>query len=325
MTYSQDISRDRKGLFLFMVDQSRSMNKEFCRDKSGRAVSRAEVVATALNGTLEELVNRCMRDEGVRDYFDVGIIGYGRINRPEFCWQGALAGRRLVPIVEVANHAEIEEVEIETEMRGQVLVERLSVSRWLKPVGVDSTPMRAAFQLAQATIEEWIRANPHSFPPVVINITDGMANDVNSDQELLAAARGLSGLGTSDGNVLLINCHIAGGDEAPVLFPASPSELPRDPYARLLYDMSSELSARHRSVICEVFERDLERTSAIRGLAFNADAMALLKLLDIGTRQAISLSLSSETDADMDDVPADSSDLDGEELRIEFAESFDAP
>jgi hypothetical protein len=295
VSYSQEISRECKGVFLFMVDQSRSMNKEFGPDQSGKMVSRAVVVANALNGTLEELVNRCMRDEGVRDYFDIGIIGYGRTNRPEFCWRGALAGRRLVPIPEVASKAEIEEVDIETEVRGQVLIERITLSRWIDPVGVDSTPMNAALRLAHSTLEDWVRDNPHSFPPVVINITDGMANDVNTDADLLDTARQLTNVRTSDGNVLLINCHIAGGADAPVVFPSSQAELPSDPYARLLFEMSSELSNRHRSIICEVFDRDLERTPTIKGMAFNADATALLKLLDIGTRQAIGISAPIES------------------------------
>jgi len=324
MSYSQEISRECKGVFLFMIDQSRSMNKEFGPDLSGKMVSRAVVVANALNGTLEELVNRCMRDEGVRDYFDVGIIGYGRTNRPEFCWRGGLAGRRLVPISEVASNAETEEVEIETEVRGQVLIERITLSRWIDPVGVDSTPMNAALRLAHATLETWVRDNPHSFPPVVINITDGMANDVNTDAELLATARKLTELKTSDGNVLLINCHIAGGTDAPVVFPSSPTELPRAPYAKLLFDMSSELSNRHRAIICEVFDRDLDRTPVIKGMAFNADAVALLKLLDIGTRQAIGLSAPIEPsvapDLGSEPIISDSFDIEHPAMQIEFSE-----
>ena len=113
-----------------------------------------------------------------------------------------------------------------------------------------------------------------------------MANDVSSEEELLATAQRMTALKTSDGNTLLINCHISGGNEAPVLFPWNPMQLPRDPYAKLLFDMSSELSQRHRAIICEIFERDLESTPTIRGMAFNADAVALVKLLDIGTRQA---------------------------------------
>lgn len=289
MAYSSEINRENRGVFLFLVDQSRSMNKIFGADPRGKVLTRAEAVANALNGTLEELVNRCLRDEGVRDYFDIGIIGYGRTKRPEFCWRKGLAGRRLVPITEVSANAEIEEMDVSTEVRGQIIQERVAVSRWIEPVGVDSTPMKGAFALAQATLEEWIARNPDSFPPVVINITDGMANDVNNDRELLAAAQSVTGLSTSDGNTLLINCHIAGGSEDPVLFPASMDELPKDAYARLLFEMSSPLAPRHCAVLDEVLDRSRESAAPIRGLAYNADAVALLTLLDIGTRQAIAL------------------------------------
>ncbi|HIJ38805.1 MAG TPA: hypothetical protein HPP80_07900 [Rhodospirillaceae bacterium] len=287
MAYSQEISRERRGAFLFLVDQSRSMNKPFGFDESGREITRAEVVANTLNATLEELVNRCMRDEGVRDYFDVGIIGYGRTNRADFCWRQSLAGRRLVPISEVAENAEVIEKEITVIVRGQPMVERVLMSRWIEPAAVESTPMNGALRLAQTTLEEWIFNNPFSFPPVIINITDGMANDVNSEEELLASAQRLIRLKTGDGHALLINCHIAGGDASPVVFPWNSSQLPSDRYARLLFEMSSELSDRHRAIICEIFDRDLDATPAMRGMAYNADAIALIKLLDIGTRQAL--------------------------------------
>jgi hypothetical protein len=99
--------------------------------------------------------------------------------------------------------------------------------------------MNGALRLAHATLVEWIGRNPHSYPPVIINITDGMANDVSNDAELLATARAVTALQTSDGNALLINCHIADGTEAAVVFPQTADELPADPYARLLFEMSS--------------------------------------------------------------------------------------
>ncbi|MFN3076817.1 MAG: hypothetical protein ABT940_08070 [Alphaproteobacteria bacterium] len=288
MAYSQDISRESPGAFLFLIDQSMSMNKPFGVDETGREVKRASAVAAAVNGAIEELVNRCMRDEGVRDYFEIGVIGYGRTNRPAFCWEGSLAGRKMVPISEVAANAQLEEKEVTTEIRGETQRETVTVSRWLSPAAYESTPMKAAFLLARQTLEEWIYKHPNSYPPMVINITDGMANDVASEEELLLTARRLTSLRTSDGNVLLINCHISGDNGQPVVFPWSPMQLPRDPYARLLFEMSSELADRHRAIICEIFDRDLATTPTIRGVAFNADALALIRLLDIGTRPAAS-------------------------------------
>ena len=172
-----------------------------------------------------------------------------------------------------------------------MVTETASTSHWIEPVAVESTPMNGALQLAYTTLEKWIYEHPSSFPPIVINITDGMANDVNSDQELLYTAQHLAKLKTADGNVLLMNCHISGGDAEPVLFPWNKMELPNDPYAKLLFEMSSELSDRHRAIICEICERDLESTPTIRGMAFNADATSLIKLLDIGTRQAINFAI----------------------------------
>ena len=288
MAYSQEISRDSRGVFVFLIDQSLSMNKPFAQSDDGTMISRAEVVADAVNRTIEELVNRCMRDEGVRDYFDVAVIGYGRTNRAEFCWQGGLAGRDLVPISEVAACAQLVETVISTNIRGTMVEERVVSSRWVKPVAAESTPMNGALRLAYATINQWVQRNPGAYPPVIINISDGMANDVESDQELLATARALTGLATADGSTLLINCHIAGGDQQPVVFPADLDELPADPFARLLFQMSSELPKRHRAVICELFDRDLSIAS-MRGVAFNADAVVLIKLLDIGTRPAMVL------------------------------------
>jgi hypothetical protein len=286
MAYSQEICRDYPGAFLFLVDQSRSMNKPFGVDAAGNQVERASMVANALNSTLEELVNRCMRDEGVSNYFEVGIIGYGQTSRPSFCWEGALKGRAMVPISDVAANARVETHEIETMVRDQMVKETVAVSKWLEPVAAESTPMNAALNLARAAMEQWIYEHPKSFPPIIINITDGMANDVNTEEELLVTARRLTSLKTTDGNVLMINCHISDNNQNPVIFPWSPLELPDDTYAKLLFEMSSEMPERYRSIICEIFDRDLSTTPSIRGMAFNADAMALVKLLDIGTRQA---------------------------------------
>ncbi|MBF0248089.1 MAG: hypothetical protein HQL36_08465, partial [Alphaproteobacteria bacterium] len=162
MAYSQEISRECPGAFLFLVDHSRSMNKDFGVDENGNPVSRAVLVAEALNSTLEELVNRCMRDEGVRDYFDIGVIGYGETHRPRFCWEDGLAGRSLVPISEVAANARVDEQEITTMVRGQPVSETVTVSHWITPTAIESTPMNAAVKLAYATLQEWIYRNPNS-------------------------------------------------------------------------------------------------------------------------------------------------------------------
>ena len=97
MSYEAQISRNSPTAFLFVVDQSGSM-----ADKMSSGKSKSEFVADALNRTLVNLVTRCTKSEGVRDYFEVGVIGYGGHVRSAFT--GGLADRELVPISEIATN-----------------------------------------------------------------------------------------------------------------------------------------------------------------------------------------------------------------------------
>ncbi|MBF0562152.1 MAG: hypothetical protein HQL37_09050 [Alphaproteobacteria bacterium] len=289
MPYSQDISRDNPGAIIFLIDQSMSMNKPFTFNASGQPIRRAAYVANAVNRTMEELVSRCLREDGVRDYFEIGVIGYGKKGQPTFCWEDGLAGRKMVPISEVAANARIEEREIEIEVRGELVKEKVAQSKWVRPAAYESTPMRAALLVAYAALEGWVYRHPHSFPPIVINITDGAATDVDSEDELLQAARKITNLKTGDGHALLFNCHIDADGKHPIVFPRSTMQLPNDPNAKLLFEMSSEMTDRQRAIICELLDRDLHDTPSMRSMAYNADAVSLVKLLDIGTRQALNV------------------------------------
>src|SRR4051812_6122934 len=62
---------------------------------------KAQVVSDAINRLLYELTLKCAKEEGVRDYFHVAVIGYGA--RVGSAYAGALAGRDLVPISEIAD------------------------------------------------------------------------------------------------------------------------------------------------------------------------------------------------------------------------------
>ncbi len=101
MPYTAEISRTNPGCFIFLVDQSASMSDPM---ESGETTQqRAEVVSNAINRLLTELSVKCAKEEGVRDYFHVAVIGYGH-NQVGSAYQGTLAGRDLVPLSEVANN-----------------------------------------------------------------------------------------------------------------------------------------------------------------------------------------------------------------------------
>ena len=65
--------------------------------------------ADAINRLIQNLVIKCAKSEGVRDYYSIGVIGYSQRGvGPAFT--GSLAGKELVPISLVANSpARIEE------------------------------------------------------------------------------------------------------------------------------------------------------------------------------------------------------------------------
>src|SRR6266404_2591753 len=98
MAYTAEISRNNPSCFLFLIDQSGSMVDNFSGEV---AKKKADGVADAINKLLQNLVIRCAKEEGVRDYFHVGVIGYGATVASAF--GGQLAGRELVPVSEIAN------------------------------------------------------------------------------------------------------------------------------------------------------------------------------------------------------------------------------
>src|SRR5437868_6835068 len=98
MPYSAEISRANPTCFLFLIDQSKSMLRPLA---GAGTLSKAEAVAGAVNHLLYSLVLRCVWGSTVMDRFHVGVIGYGAQVGPGL--GGALTGRDLVPISEVAR------------------------------------------------------------------------------------------------------------------------------------------------------------------------------------------------------------------------------
>src|SRR5262249_9686853 len=119
---------------------------------------------------------------------------------------------------------------------------------------------------------------PACYPPMVINITDGMS----TDGDPLPAAQAVQALASKDGNVLLFNAHISAIEAYPISFPAAEGGLP-DNFAQLLFRMSSPLTQR----LLEAAQGDgFKVESGARGFVFNADLVSVIRFLDIGTRVA---------------------------------------
>jgi hypothetical protein len=277
--YLAEINRAYPGCILFLLDQSYSMLDPFAGDTSLR---KANAAADAINKLLMDLVIRSTQNfgEGPRDYFDIGVLGYGSQSRVGPCFGGALAGRELIPLSELAaNLLRIEERPrtVVDESGGEVnTTVRFPV--WFDPVAEGGTPMAEAMQAASKILQPWVAAHRKSYPPIVINITDGEPSSSPAK-----AAQALTGLASDDGNVLLYNIHLSRLAVTPVTFPASPANLP-DKYATMLFEISSEVPPQIRE---ELNMEGYPADPGARGFVFNADAGALLRFLDIGTRLAM--------------------------------------
>ena len=273
MAYQADISRSNPGCFLFLLDQSGSMSDPFAGGSNGH--SKADELATIINRLLASLVIRCSKDEGVRNYFDVGVIGYGaRV-------KSALAGEQtILPISRLAN----EPLRVEDRVQkipdgaGGLVEQTVKFPIWVDASSEGGTPMTQALTQCRDALTDWVGQHPAAFPPVVFNITDGEA----TDGDPTVAASSLCQLGTDDGTALLFNVHLSEHRAPPVEFPAHDDTLP-DSFARRLFGMSSTLpphlqtAARQEGYAVE---------DGTRGFVFNADAAAVIQFLDIGTRPA---------------------------------------
>jgi hypothetical protein len=135
--------------------------------------------------------------------------------------------------------------------------------------------MSAAIDLAGSIVAPWVADHQDSFPPIVVNITDGAATD-GDPREWATRIRGLS---TEDGNVLFFNINLSALGDQPLYFPASPERL-TDQYAQTLFEMSSELPQFMSGMAAQ---QGLPISEGARGFVFNADMVAVITFLQIGT------------------------------------------
>lgn len=274
MPYTAEISRTNPSCFLFLIDRSGSMDDPFGAGESNKR--KADGVADAINRLLQNLVIKCAKSEGVRDYYDVGVVGYGAGVGPAF--GGPLAGRDLVPISEIADHPE--RVEERTRKvddgAGGLAAQTVKFPVWFDAVARGGTPMCEALDRARSILSAWLAQHADSFPPIVVNITDGEA----TDGDFALPAEQLRGLGSNDGNALLFNLHLSSQRATPIEFPDEGVPLP-DQYAQALFHSSSPLPGYMRAAAAQ---DGYPVTDGSRGFVFNADMVSLIRFLDIGTR-----------------------------------------
>ena len=275
MPYTAEINRSNPSCFLFLIDQSGSMQEPFPAAEGKKPKS--EGLADAINRLIQNLVIKCAKSEGIRDYYEVGVLGY-RGNEVNFAFGGHHAGKEILPI-SVLGKAQLRVEERIRKMdagAGGINTQKIKFPIWFEPKAQGTTPMCAAFDKAHSVMAKWIVAHPKSFPPIIINITDGKPSDGNPTN----TARDLMSLSTLDGNVLLFNLLISSARMNPVEFPDDESVL-SDQFGRLLFNISSPLPEYMRRMLAD---EGVNSSLNSRGFVFNADLVSVIRFLDIGTR-----------------------------------------
>lgn len=272
MTYSAEISRDHPTAILFVIDQSGSMDERMATGKS-----KAEFVADVLNKTIYTLVTNCTKADGVRNYFDIGVVGYGG-NGAKPGLGGTLAKEVIHPITALATSPlRVEDrTRQEDDGAGGILERRVKFPVWFDPTSSGGTPMTAALTKAAEVLVEWCDRNLNSYPPTIIHVTDGASTD-GDPSEVASVLRRIS---TNDGECLLFNIHVSTEQGEATRFPSSPTGLP-DSYARLLFDMSSTLPD-HIAKLAR--DKGYSMLNDARGFMFNADPKDIANFFEIGTR-----------------------------------------
>ncbi len=277
MPYTAEISRDNPSCFLFLIDQSTSMEEDVAAGDATQA--KATGVADTMNRWLQELSIKCAKSEGVRDYYHVGVLGYGKMVGP--CVNGSSVGREMIPISEIAdNPARLEErTKKVPDGAGGLLDQTVRFPVWFGPVADGGTPMCRATATAEEILSRWLTEHPNCFPPIVIHITDGEATDGDPTERM----RSLTNLCSTDGNVMLFNIHLSANPDAnSFTFPDSVDALPDD-YSKMLFETSSPLTPTMRALSKE---HGFSPSQDARAFVLNADMVLLVQAIDIGTRPA---------------------------------------
>jgi hypothetical protein len=283
-TYTRDWGSSQPGCMIFLLDQSGSMGEKFGQMQAGRDRRKCDAVATILNGFLNELVttNTLPKPDGtpdVRPRADISVLGYEG-STPAPALTGALVGKDFVTLPELqVNPADIEmRKRKDMDDTGVEIEVQVPFPIWVRPKAGGGTPMCAALRQARELAERWAASHPNSYPPVIINVTDGAATDGDPTR----IAQEITQVSTVDGQALLFNVHITNLPDQPVAYPVSENELPNDKYAKLLFSISSIIPESSRALLETLLGRPVP--PGARGLIFNGDATSVRLMFNFASK-----------------------------------------
>ncbi len=285
-TYTHPWNTASPGCLIFLIDQSASMGDPFPVDMGAGNRRKSDAVATIFNSFLNELItiNTVVMPDAsseVRRRAYICALGYEGTTVMS-ALDGILANEPFVTLAQLS----MSPLSIETRKRkemddvGGFYEVETPFPIWIKAKTGAGTPMCAALSRAFDMATQWAINHPNNYPPVVVNLTDGMA----TDGDPVPIAQQITQIATNDGNALLFNVHIADIKASPVQYPVSESDLPNDQYARQLFRMSSMIPETSRAALEQLIGRPVP--PGARGMIFNGDASSILLMFKFASAPA---------------------------------------
>ncbi|MFR9602757.1 MAG: vWA domain-containing protein [Rikenellaceae bacterium] len=280
--YERSITREHRTAFVVMIDQSGSMAELVGYE--GRMMTKAAAVAEATNLIIGELMERARRQDGIRDYYDIAVVGYsGQSVRPML---SSGDDKPFISIEELSKrevkiHSRVEE---RLAPNGMTIPYTITTPMWVTPQAAGETPMYEGLNYAYEIVKDWCSrpANRDSFPPIIFNITDGESSDCSAE-DLVKISRKIRSLSTSDGEVFMINIHIASSShKGSMMFPTFEEvEACSHRKAKELSYASSTMPSVYEDMICEL--KGVVGQRNFVGVSYNASITELITILNIGT------------------------------------------
>lgn len=277
MSYEAEISRANPTCFFFLIDQSSSMLDPIMGVQGNP--SKADFVADAINRIIQSLVVTATKDLGVLRYYQVGALGYGNIITSPLSYISS--DQNLIWIDDLAaSPIRIEDREkLESDGAGGVIKVTTKFPLWIESYALGRTPMCDALGRVKLIVENWVQEHPNSYPPTIINFTDGEAND---DGDPSAICQALKSVRTNDGDTLVFTLHVSSNQFSQSVVCPDVDELLPDTPSKRMFDMSSSLTDSMIKMAKDDFQIDLP--IGAKAFVYNANIEQLVTLLDIGTR-----------------------------------------
>ena len=283
--YQQEITRKHRTAFILAIDQSQSMMRMV--NFRGRTITKAAAVAYISDNIINELMLRAHRDDGIRDYYDIAVLGYS----DNEVYPLIDKHRLFIPISELSNYKpQMTKIGMDYVLPdGSKSLRIEEWPSWIKVQANGNTPMYDALLQIRDMVTEWCNKpqNADSFPPIVFNITDGVGSNC-SQQDLLSISEQIRSIGTSDGKVLLINIHMASDDNSnAVIFPSDSDIDESNHRMKLLAECSSIMPEAFNGLIRA--QRGDCATPPFHAMSYNASLTEVITILNIGSRSITNL------------------------------------